>query len=286
MIIQETKKVIDVGEIGNASTGDILFDGGNKINNNFDSVYNAFGDQRLAASDQGADQQLIHATGYWQKVSQIDFKTPIALGTQWDVDTSTGGASPIITQGKPGECVQFINSNGSWSVNNPLVISLSNGSFIGVQGSLTITSPFTKVTCWCVSNIGGVISWNYAVEAMYGDTALPINGTYSVTSVQAKIRIAHASEFNGIKLLLSGSNANNSKMRQSEVNILIDNPNKKIYYTEFGVIRVGATDEEDEIINISFEIDANGFVNAVVTTQVVGFKLAIKSIVTQKIGAA
>lgn len=286
MLIQEKKKVIDVGELGNASTGDILFDGGVKLNLNFASIYNAFGDQRLAVIDDGENQQTINATGYWQKVNQQDFRTPVALGTCWDVDSSSGAVSPIITQGKPGECVQFINSNGSWSVNNPLVITLSGGTFAGISGSLNVSSPFSKVTCWCVSNIGGVVTWNYSVTSMFGDQQLPINSTHFVTSTQSKIRIAHSTEYTSIKLLLTGGNANNSKMRQSEVNILIDQSGKKIFYTEYAVLRVGSNDEEDEIINISFEIDTNGYVNAVVSTSITGIKLAIKSIATQRIGAA
>ena len=53
MYIQTPKQLIDVGEIGNASTGDILFDGGVKINNDINAIYNAFGDQRKMATANG-----------------------------------------------------------------------------------------------------------------------------------------------------------------------------------------------------------------------------------------
>lgn len=36
--------MIDIGEIGNVFIGDILFDGGNKINSDFNVIYNVFGD--------------------------------------------------------------------------------------------------------------------------------------------------------------------------------------------------------------------------------------------------
>ena len=68
MYVDEGKKVIDVGEVGNASTGDILYAGGVKINQNYDAIYNAFGDQRLFAAGSGEGSQKIHATSYYQKI--------------------------------------------------------------------------------------------------------------------------------------------------------------------------------------------------------------------------
>lgn len=283
---QEPKKVIDVGEIGNASTGDILFDGGVKINFNFQSVYNAFGDQRLDAIANGENAQLIHATGYYQKATQYEFRTPIALGTMWDVDTSTGAVSPIITQGKPGECVEFVNTNGSISVNSPMVISASGGTFAGVSGPLTITAPYSKVVCWCVSASGGVSTWNYSVESMFGDDRKPINATFPIGAVANPIRIAHATEFESIKLMLVCANANKSKMRFSEVNLLINSLSRTVFTNEYSVIRVGNTSEADEIVNIAYDIDSNNYLVMNVTSSTTGMKMAIKSVATQKIGAA
>lgn len=292
MIDQEVKQYIDVGEIGNASTGDILYDGGVKINSNFDSVYNAFGDQRLGATGHGEDTQTIHATGYYQKVDQYDFQTPIPLGTMWDVDTTTGAASPSIVAGVPGECVVFVNSSGSFSVNSPLVIAVAAGSFVGVQGALTITAPFSRVECWCIKSENGVSIWNYSISSMFGDKQTAINGTYPVAGAESSIPIAHVDEYNSIKLLMTAMNPNSSKMRQSEINLLVENTplvdytNKKIHVTEFAVFRVGNTTEEDEIFEINFVVDSNGFINAVVSSTVAGLKLSIKSIATQRIGAA
>ena len=292
MIEQEVKQYIDVGEIGNASTGDILYDGGVKINHNFDSVYNAFGDQRLGSVGHGEGNQTIHATGYYQKANQYDFRTPIALGTMWDVDTTTGAASPTIVSGKPGECVVFVNSNGSFSVNSPLSVAVAAGSFAGIQGPLNITTPYSRVECWCVKKENGVSVWNYSVSSMFGDKQAAINGTFPVAGAESKIRIAHVDEYNTIKLLVTAMNPNSSKMRQSEINLLVENTagidhsKKKVHATEFAVFRVGNTSEEDEIVKIGFEIDTNGFVNALVSSSVSGIKLAIKSIATQRVGSA
>lgn len=286
MILQEKKQVIDTGEIGNASTGDILFDGGNKINDNFRSIYNAFGDQRLGSIADGENTQTIHATGYYQKANQYDFRTPIPTGTMYDVDASSGAVSPILSVGKAGECVVFINTNGSISVNTPLVISVSSGSFANVQGSLTITSPNSKVTCWCTSFENGVATWDYSVESLFGDKQFAVDDTISLSGVTQKIKIAHMTEFNGIKLFTMAMNSTGTKMRQSEINLMVDTIARNVHSTEFAVIRNGALDEEDEIINISFEIDANNNVNALVSSSNIGMKLLIKSISTQKLGAA
>lgn len=282
---QETKKVIDVGEIGNASTGDILYDGGIKINKNFNSIYNAFGDQRLGNVNEGEESQLIHATGYYQKANQYDFRTPIELGTMWDIDTSAGSASPIITEGKPGECVVFINSNGSWSVNTPLIVTVSSGSFIGVQNSLVVTSPYSKVVCWCIKNENNVAIWNYSITPLFEQKYVPLEGTYMV-STTPKLKICHMSEYDTIKFLITSSNQTKSIIKQSEFSLLIDPLNKNVYSTEYAVIRKGNTSETDDIVKITFDIDSSNFVNMNLSSSVSGLKTAIKTLDALKIGAA
>lgn len=284
-MVQETKKIIDVGEIGNASTGDILYDGGIKVNKNFNSIYNAFGDQRLGNVNDGEESQLIHATGYYQKANQYDFRTPISLGTMWDVDTSIGAASPIITKGKPGECVVFINSNGSFSVNTPLMITVSAGSFVGVQNSLVVTAPYSKVVCWCVKNENSVSVWNYSITPLFEQKHVLLEGTY-LTETNPKLKICHMNEFESIKFLLTSANQTKTIIKQSEVSLLIDSLNKNVYSTEYAVIRKGNKNEGDNIVNITFEIDSNNFVNMKLSSSVAGLKTAIKTIETLKIGAA
>lgn len=282
---QDTKKVIDIGEIGNASTGDILYDGGIKVNKNFSSIYNAFGDQRLGNVNEGEESQLIHSTGYYQKANQYDFKTPIPLGSMWDIDTSTGAASPIITEGKPGECVVFVNTNGSLSVNTPLVITVSNGSFVGIQNSLIITSPYSKVTCWCVKNENSVSVWNYSITPLFEQKFNTVEGTYLVSN-DIKLKICNISEFDSVKFLFTSSNQTKSIMKQSEINLLIDSLNKNVYSVEYAVIRKGNLNENDNIVNISFEVDSSNSVNMILSSSIAGLKTAIKTLDTQKIGAA
>jgi hypothetical protein len=166
------------------------------------------------------------------------------------------------------------------------------GSFVGVQGALNITVPFARVECWCIKKENGIAVWDYSVSSLFGDKQTPINKTVAVTGAETKVRIAHVDEYNTIKLMLTAMNTNSSKMRQSEINLLIENTpgidhtKKKVHATEFAVFRVGNVNEDDEIVKIGFDIDANGFVNAVVSSSVAGIKLAIKSIATQRVGAA
>ena len=285
MFIQQPKEEIDVGELGNGATGDILYDGGEKLNSNFNAVYNSFGDQRYYDTGTDVGNQTIHATGYYQKVSQRDFRTPLALGTQWDVDTSTGAASAILSTGKAGECIKFINSNGSISINKALIIQPNGGSFVGIQGALTITQPFSKVECWCISNNGTPI-WDYSISPLFSNNEVPIDNTFALSKTNLNIPIAHASEYSAIKLLLTGMTVDGKVMRHSEVNLLIDTKTNTVHSTEYAVIKVGESQESDEIVDIKYDIGTDGIVNLIASTQVSTFRLAVKSIAVQKIGSA
>lgn len=286
MYKQDPKTEIDVGDIGNASTGDILYDGGIKLNSNFMAVYNSFGDQRYYDAGTQVGNQTIYATGYYQKVDQYAFNTPLAMGTMWDVDTTLGGANPILAAGKPGEAIYFINSNGSCSVNNPIEISVTGGSFVGVSGSLVITNPFSKVECWCISNEGGVAVWNYSISSLFGSSEVPVEISTSIPTGGLTLPIAHSSEYVSLKLLITASSIDGSVLRQSENNILVDKRLKNILSTEFGVLRVGNTNEGDEIIDIKYTIGIDGTINMGITTTHQNMRISVKSIAVQRVGSA
>lgn len=282
MIEQKGKKRIDIGQIGNASTGDILYDGGEKVNSNFDALYNAFADQRYYTAGYGVENMKVHATGYYQKVDQAEFRTPIALGSMYDVDTSTGAVSPILPKGKRGEGCVFVNLNGTLSVNNPMVIQASsNGSFVGLSDALTVTAPYSRVECWCISDSGNPI-WNYSITSLFGEKQAAIEGTYTATRDGRSVPICHISQYKTIKLIVTASSNDGVRVRTSEVNLLIDNLNKKIYDTEFAVQSFGA----DGLITFDFTIDLNNYVNMNIKSPIDGVKVAVKSLTTQRIGSA
>lgn len=283
------KQRIDVGEIGNASTGDILFDGGEKINDVFDQTYNTFGDQRLFAAAQGTGRQYLHATGYYQKTARGDWAANVPLGAMRDVDTTQGPLKAIIAPGKAGEGVVIINSNGSLNKTNLLEIQVI-GNFVNVpSGNLKVTTPFSRVTIWCISTDGGNSKWDYSIESMFGNKVIPVDRTYTLSTAKREIPIANHGDYQTMKLLCTAQSTdlNISKVKVSEIMLYIDMKAKKIYSTEYAVIRKGAVDtpdKMDEIYELTFGYNANDNVIAIASSPTQNMQLAIKVIATQTIG--
>ncbi|BBC78224.1 baseplate wedge tail fiber protein connector [Escherichia phage EcS1] len=288
MVVQTPKQIVDTGEIGNASTGDILFDGGKKLNDNFNAVYNTFGDQRLFAGNEGEATQVLHATGYYQKaVSPSEFAVELPLGSQHDIDSTTGPIVVRLKKGKLGEGYVFINSNGTLSQDNPLIIQ-PNGSFVnlGGDGNLRVTSPHSRVLVWCISDVGGVSRWDYSIESMFGQKYIPLDRTYSLNNTIKEIRISYRDEFHTMKLLLTAATTDDSKVKTSEVMVSADWKNKKVYSTEYAVVRRGNLNEEDEIYDLDFKYDSDGYLIAAARSDNNNLRFAIKVIATQKIGVS
>lgn len=284
MFEQDPKKIVDTGIVGNASTGDILFDGGVKINSNFDAIYNAFGDQRFMTANRGEHNMLIHATGYYQKVGPEEFRTPIKLGSMYDVDTSRGGANPVLPKGKLGEGCIFVDFSGSWSVDTPLVINAVGGTINESPDGLRVTTPYSRVECWCVSDALNDIKWRYKITPLFARDANPIDLTTQLTTgVTKEIVICHLNDFKAIKILTTALSPIGDKMRSAENLIMIDSRTRTVHNTEYAVHRVGNVDENDEIINISFVVNRLGYVVAEVSSDINNMKFAIKTIATQTI---
>ena len=285
MIEQIPKQLIDVGEIGNASTGDILYDGGVKLNADLNQIYNTFGDQRLfVGTNQGEGLQKLHATGYYQKMPDLASWGPaIPLGAMVDVDARVGIMLARLERGKVGEGMVFINSNGSLSQDAYLEIQ-PNGQFIGLATpNLKITQPFSKVTVWCIDDSNGISTWDYSIENMFGDKSTPLNKTYNISNVPREIRLAHSTAFQTMKLLLTASSADGKRVKTSEVILYVDVTTKKVYSTEYGVMRLGNTNEEDGIYQADFIFDNSKYI-ALVASATQNVKLAVKVMETQTIG--
>ncbi|WCZ66400.1 baseplate wedge tail fiber connector [Yersinia phage MHG19] len=285
---QKLKQRIDTGEIGNASTGDILYDGGNKINDNFDAIYDAFGDQRLHDdTTHGVDRQKIHATGYYQKLEDQTeaYVAPVELGSMHDINTSSGAVYVNLPKGKRGELVVFVNSNGSISVNNPLRIT-PNNSFVGISGDLIITSPFVRVECWCISDEGGRSVWDHSITSMFGQRHIPLEKTFNLNTTPADIRIAHITEFNSIKLMVSAASPDGKRLKTAEIMLLIDTLGKKVNQTEYAVLKSGPDDEDSELYKLNFKIGTGDYVIVAAESLKGTLRFSIKTIATQKIGTA
>ncbi|QJT71883.1 baseplate wedge tail fiber connector [Shewanella phage Thanatos-1] len=288
MEIQKPKQNIDLGEIGNASTGDILYDGGKKINENFSAIYNAFADERLFAADEGEGSQKIHATGYYQKATRpSEYLTPVPLGSMRDIDTTDGAVQVTLEKGKQGECIVLVNSNGSFSVNNPLSVQAID-SIRGVSGNLIVTQPYSRLTLWCIEvNQNGESIWDYRLENMFSHSLNPIEGTWQIPagSTPISVRLCNELEFNSIKLITTAQTNDTTRMRSSEIYLLINPTLNKVYSTEYAVMRLGNTSEEDEIVEYEFTINAQGDVMMTIKSTIVGMRVAVKSIAAVKIGA-
>lgn len=281
---QIPKKRISTGVIGNPSTGDILYDGGNKINDNFDSIYDAFADQRFKDVDHGVGRMVIHATGYYQKHPRQSYAgSAVEIGSLHDIDTTQGALIAILPKAKVGEGVVFINSNGSFSAATPLTIRTQAGdSIAGYSGDATITQPFSKVTVWCTAVEGNRMTWRVGIESMFIDTTTPVDKTVNVTGVATNVAIASKTEYNTIKLITSASNTAGTKLRSSETLLMIDAKTGNVYNTEYGVLQT--TDEE--LYTVRYFIGSGDKVYAEYKAVGENIRLAVKATDTVKIGVA
>lgn len=286
MINQTPKLLVDIGEIGNASTGDILYEGGRKLNVDLDSLYNTFGDQRLYSVNNGENSQVLHATGYYQKATNIiEWNSTVALGSMRDVNTTEGVITARIAKGKAGEGIIFINSNGSLSTSMPLEVELQGtDSFLtAATNKMKFTQPYTKITLWCIDDANGVGTWDYKIESMFGNQSVLLDKTYNMSSVVRDIPIAFRADYKTIKLMLTAISTDETKYKASEMLLYIDLKDRKVYSTEYAVIRRGQANEDDEIYAINFRIDNQDIIQAAISSPT-AMKLAVKVISAQTIG--
>lgn len=283
--MQMTKKRIDVGQIGNPSTGDILYDGGVKLNEVIDSLYNTFGDERLYKSASlGANIQFLHATGYYQKKSRTDYaQAPIDMGSCHDIDTTAGPITVTLPNAKQGEGCYFINSNGSISPANPLIIRPQSGeTIVGAPNDLTITAPNVRVIVWCTKIDGSEKFWEYGLSPMFGDSMLPVEKTLNINTNPTNVRICGKSEYSGVKLMLSAKSLDGSVFKTAEALLAVDSRDNKVYVTEYAVIK----NTESEIYDVRYFVGAGDIVYAEVKTKTGAARFSIKAIDTIKVGTA
>lgn len=288
-MIQETKKRVDTGDTTNPDSGDTIHVGGNKINVVIDNLYNAFADYRyfIATGDnKGVNEMIIHATGYYQKMTNQYYASNIIdMGSLHDIDTTSGPVRVRLpgtpTTRKRGECVKFVNSTGSVSFNNPLIIETTGGDRIEEQSSLTITEPFTEITLWCVNDGAATGKWMFRSQSMFGQNAAPpmqtktISGTNEVT-----IPLFDVNSYNSAKLMfLAVDTTLNSKHREiSETLLLVKDG--EVFSTEYGRIK----DENFTIYSVRYGVVAGQVVMIVKGVDTQSAKITIKTVETMKEG--
>lgn len=278
--VQSKKQKIDVGQVGNANTGDIIYDGGVKLNTNLDALYNAFGDIRLYdAGKDGVGSQTLHAAGYFQKLPTSYYsRNIIEPGSQHDLNTLVSTFIVTLPAPKLGEQCRFINSNGSFDTNK-IVFKAQPGGDIKGQPELEISQGFVMIEFTCVSDVNNASKWDYKVTPMFGDFSVPVNSTVEVTkTTPVTIPMFNKAMYEGTKLVLSASEikAGVRERTISEVLVMIDPEDNKVYADEYSVIF-----KNEKIYSLEFLVDRNVAVVRVTTTKD-RIKFSIKSIETIK----
>lgn len=246
------KKRVDTGIRNNPSTGDVLADGGDKINVNFDSIYNAFGDMRKFTINQGIDEQYIHATGYYQKLPQETYAKIVDIGSRHDIDTSSGSFVMRLPRGVAGEGIELINSNGSLNVGRELTVRTDDlDAFVGGSKDKIFRSPYSKITIWCVKVENGVGTWNYKVENLFGDSFSPIDEDVYITTSGEDFTICSVHDYKIVKLLCSYTSIDGRESSASEVFLHLNSNLRKVMTTEHSMLSTS----EDDLYTIDFRVE-------------------------------
>lgn len=259
------KERVDIGIPNNPSTGDVLADGGIKINNNFDDIYNKFGDNRLFEIDHGVDRQTIHATGYWQKHQPTFYTKVVEIGSQHDIDTTTGSVTVRLPKLKVGESISIINSNNSVSNDKHIRVQCENtDSFMDGELAKIFRIPGSKINLWGVSDDRGMGKWDYELTPLYNKTINPVYEDIFVKTTGTTIDIANISDFKVIKFLIYFHDDIQRLSKSSEVILHVNSSTRKVYHTEYGVV----SNREEEMFDLLFEVNADDLIRLTVKTRI------------------
>lgn len=288
-MIQDPKTRLDTGQPDEPDSGDTIHDGGNKLNVVVDNVYNAFADYREYLSQNGrlgVGTMFLHATGYYQKMTNQYYASNIVdIGSMHDIDTISGPVRIRLpgnpTNRKRGEAIKIINSSGSVSVSNPIIIETTGSDRIDEQSSLTITEPFTEVILWVTNDSAATGTWMFETKAMFGQNAAPSMKTTNITGPsEVTIPLFDINSYDSAKLMfLAVDTTLNSKHREmSETLLLIKNGD--IFSTEYGRIK----DDKFTIYSVRYSIVGGQAVMIVKGVNTTSFKITIKTVETMKEG--
>lgn len=240
MKFQNKKRLIDVGEIGNAQTGDIIFNGGVKINEVFQDLYSVFGDRRLLKGNDGQNLMIIHGTGYYQKLPRSEYTTEIEIGQMHDISTSDGPLTiRLPTNCKAGERVRIQNFDGSWK-NFTLQVDANSGGNIDGKQVQKYNQDFCEIQFVCTDDSQlNVRGWKALVTPLYGNHYVPIDDVIDLSRQQIlQKEIFKTKDYTALKLLISGeeiiNTAEQTYKQLMEVLVLTDKD--QVLSTEYGVL--------------------------------------------------
>lgn len=279
---QTTKKLIDTGTKGNGGTGDIIYDGGVKLNEMISNLYNAMADVGKFDINNGVDQQMLHATGYFQRRPSSFYNANIIqMGSMHNIDTTAGTLVIRLPKGVPGEFISFVNTNGTLSSDAPLrLIPDDMDVILGHTSSMDLTMPNTRTDLWCIKDNNGISVWTYKITSLYGDESIPINSTYTVDNVKQPIKLASREAVNSMKIILSGVSRDQKKYKSSEVLLMLDHDTKTVYANEYSVLK----NTDDEVYTVSFSLESDNGLYMIVEPTDGYARVAVKSTDVVRIG--
>lgn len=250
-----SKDLINTGVAGDATTGDNLFTGGNKINTMFQEIYDAF-------AQQGANPQIIHATGYWQSPSRTSFTFPITPGSQLNVDTRNGALVVKLPNGKIGESVKVRDIYGSWT-NSPVTIRPDGLEKIdGAIGDLVFAIAFSEVTFVCIDDTPGSVNWTYSLRLLSERELRLVDKTFVLTpAVPVTYVIGPTTSFVSTKIIIAGlQQSGGTSVTSSEIHLAHDGTTH--VYTESSVLSTGST----RVYDVDFSIQSGNVLMTLSTT--------------------
>lgn len=260
-----SKDLINTGVAGDATTGDNLFTGGNKINTMFQEIYDAF-------AQKGANPQIIHGTGYWQSPARTSFTFPVAPGSQFNVDTRNGSLVVKLPNGKIGEIVRFRDVYGSWA-SSPVTVRPDGLEKIdGGLGDLVFSVAFSEVTFVCIDDTPGSVNWTYSLRLLNKRDLRLIDKTFVLTPATPVTYVIGATDsFVSAKFLIAGlQQSGGTSVTSSEIHLAQDGTTH--VYTESSVLGTGPA----RVYDIDFSIQS-GNVLMTLTTTLAQAKIQVRS---------
>lgn len=246
------KQRIDTGVRNNPSTGDVLADGGDKINNGIDDIYDKFGDTRISEVGHGIDKQTIHATGYYQKYKPTYYARVVEMGSMHDIDTTTGSIVVKLPKVKIGESIEFINSNGSiTSAKNLMLQCESTDSFVGGDGSKIFRTPHSKIIVWGVNDYSGRGTWDYSIDNLFYQNYTAVDIDAFIKTTGTVYTIANISDYRAMKFIIHCQDDIQKKSKSSEMLLHINRATGKLYHAEYAVVG----NNPEDLFDIEFYVE-------------------------------
>lgn len=251
--MSNTKQQIDVGERNNSSTGDPIHDGGVKINSNNDILFNTFGDQRLFSSNFGIGTQTLHATGYYQKLKPEDYSRSVEMGSMHDMDVSTGSITVRLPKVKQGECITFINSNGS--INNKRNVNFlcqDGDGFLDKGKNYRHKYGNSSLTFWGHISENGNGIWKPHLQALHGNYYSILNTELEINHKPISFQVCNYMDYSTVKILTYFEDSEDLIVRSSELLLTINKIDKEVYSVEYGI---SGNNGNKEVLEVSFSIE-------------------------------